>query len=227
MRAILFLHGLLGSPLEFRSIPVFLKQYYDKVVMITYPGHGETPKEWANFKAFETCEKVLNCFEYLCKMYDEIDVVGFSMGGTLASYLSSKYKVRRVVLLSPALKYLSIDINNYRNFLPDKKTRKKIEGVSFQEIRKKFFHLNFPKVIKQFVILNKACVGNIKSIPCPMLIIWGKYDKIVPYQAVEFAYQLCTNSNKHVYVEEATHRIINDENEKRITKIISKFLNEN
>ncbi|WP_396631466.1 alpha/beta hydrolase, partial [Lysinibacillus sp. D4A3_S15] len=43
----------------------------------------------------------------LDKKVDEMIVVGFSMGGIIALYLAKRYKVKKLLLLSAAAKYIS------------------------------------------------------------------------------------------------------------------------
>ena len=55
-------------------------------------------------------------YKRLSKEVDEIFIVGFSMGGIIAMYLALRYKVKALVLLSPAARYIRtkqfvIDLN--------------------------------------------------------------------------------------------------------------------
>src|SRR5699024_12436828 len=57
-----------------------------------------------NKKLIKAAESAL---KQLKEKYDEIYLIGFSMGGMIAAYLAAKYKVDKLVLLATSGKYLS------------------------------------------------------------------------------------------------------------------------
>ncbi len=89
---VLFFHGFLGDRSEWDSIlPAFERRYC--CVAVDLPGHGDSriPKS-------ETCEFVETATAII-DLVDELDtatfsVVGYSMGGRIALYLSTIYAMR-------------------------------------------------------------------------------------------------------------------------------------
>ena len=72
------------------------------------PGHGEKGiYDYNNFNSKDTFKCVLDAFDYLKKNYEDIDVLGYSMGGALATYLSSVRKFNKLILLAPANHYFN------------------------------------------------------------------------------------------------------------------------
>jgi carboxylesterase len=65
------------------------------------PGHGTTPRDFAAQTPETIYEGVRAEFEALKGRFEEVDVVGFSMGGSLATLLAAREPVDRLVLIAP------------------------------------------------------------------------------------------------------------------------------
>lgn len=108
MIACLIIHGFTGGPHELEPLTDYLQEHTDWHISVpTLPGHGEKlALENVNYKSWiDSAEASLN---HLKERYDEIYLIGFSMGGMIAAYLRAKYKVEKLVLLATAGKYLSL-----------------------------------------------------------------------------------------------------------------------
>lgn len=103
----LIIHGFTGGPHELEPLTSYLQEQTDWHISVpTLPGHGkQLALENVGYKSWiETAEASL---KQLKEKYDEIYVIGFSMGGMIAAFLAAKYKVDKLVLLATAGKYLS------------------------------------------------------------------------------------------------------------------------
>ena len=105
-KAILLIHGFATDIDDFYNIIPDLTKRYDYIELKNLPGHGKN----SNLKQFDV-EKTFACVEEsaqkLLARFDEVDVIGFSMGGSLAAYLASKYHFNKIVLLAPANNYIN------------------------------------------------------------------------------------------------------------------------
>lgn len=104
---ILFLHGFMGDGNEFNQIISLLSEQFS-CLTVDLPGHGKT-----RILGGEECYTMVNTAHSLIDWLDELNVqrcvlVGYSMGGRLALYLSLHFPERfsKVVLesTSPGLK---------------------------------------------------------------------------------------------------------------------------
>ena len=134
-KAVMTIHGFMTVKEDFGRLYDYL-DCYDEVLAVEIPGHnGE-----ANFDEFtveDTLQTVLSAYDGLRCKHDEVDIVGFSMGGALTTWLCGQRDVHRAVLLAPANKYLNflmpletIKFYNERGLKPllDKKS-----NTSFKE----------------------------------------------------------------------------------------------
>jgi esterase/lipase len=104
-KAIILIHGFGSDNRDFVRVIPYLSNY-DTIACGNLPAHGEN-QETSDISADDIIEFTLDIFDKLSKTHDEVDVLGFSMGGCLASMLISKRKVHRAVLLAPANKFIS------------------------------------------------------------------------------------------------------------------------
>lgn len=204
----LLIHGYLTDEKDFTTLPDSLNNYYDHLELFLIPGHGsETMDNFTKEKVFEKIDKVVKQLE---KDYDIMDVIGFSLGGALAKYVACKYKVNKLVLLAPAVKYFSPKTISRRinfmmgNKLTDEKSKfsnivkEDVEAVSFfiGSLKKKFNLKNYREFANIIAYINETTTDyNAKT-----LIIWGYFDELVPKAAVKMCYDECQNENKSVIV---------------------------
>ena len=103
----LIIHGYTGGPYEVDPLAEFLRDNTDWHIEVpTLPGHGkELHLKNASYKRWiQAAEKELRKLQ---DSFDEVYVIGFSMGGMIAAYLAAKYKIDKLVLLATSGKYLN------------------------------------------------------------------------------------------------------------------------
>ena len=104
-KAILVVHGFAGGVYdqEYLTHRLELIDNYD-VFTFTLPGHDGNFKKKITYK--DWIKKVDSEMEFLISHgYEKIYVIGHSMGGVLASYITAKYpQVKKLVLVAPAFR---------------------------------------------------------------------------------------------------------------------------
>ena len=249
-KAVFLIHGFLSEMNEYDEIHQDLYKRYDYICKPTMPGHGKDGEcDYNKFTEKETFKLLLDSFDELQKEYDEIDVIGFSMGGALAAYLSSVRKFNKLVLISPANKYFnpktlitstiyamrlfrllekSIKIKDereqdaYRNLLASF-TGDFHESKGF--LLRKFIKSYIWKAYKEFRDIVINCNKDLKEITNPTLILWGKLDQLVPEKSARELFNICTNEERKLIIyEEYTHLMLLSKDPHRIIDDILEFL---
>ena len=100
-RAVLLVHGFCGSARDFTDLGDRLAARGLHVQLMRLPGHGTTPRDFAAQTPETIYEGVREEFEALKGRFDEVYVVGFSMGGSLTTILAASEPVDRLVLIAP------------------------------------------------------------------------------------------------------------------------------
>lgn len=103
-KAVLLIHGFIGSPKDFGKLPEFLWKKGYTVSAPLLPGHGTDPRHFAGTTPEEFEKFVADEYKKMKARYQEVALAGFSMGGALAIIASRTEKVDRLVLLAPYLR---------------------------------------------------------------------------------------------------------------------------
>lgn len=209
-RAVLIIHGFAGSPTEHIEIINYLNQSFD-TYSYYLPGHDKgilnhpRKEEWIK----KSEEKI----EMLSLKYDEVYVIGHSLGGVIGTHLACKYSIiKKLVLEAPAFEY---------DMTPGLKL--------FEEYDKKFFLTAATKlsvlVLKEFMDLVKKYKNKIKKVNIPTLIIQGTADILVPYQSSVTAFNEIKCKDKYlVLVDNLIHNLFLDKRYRDIIKMVEDFL---
>ena len=221
-KAILLIHGLAGSPNDFGYLINDLKEKYD-VYYFTLPGHNKkriinvTKDDWIN-KSEEVLKKIIN------KNYKEIYLIGHSMGGVISVYLAAKYKeITKLILAAPAYKYkdkkefnITEGIKTLKTMIKDYPLKKIINNI-----------IKIPKKsLQEFTSLVIEHQKDINKIKCPTLILWGKEDKIVTKDTINYVYNnIKSKSVILVKINNIAHSLFINNRYKEVKNIIINFLN--
>lgn len=222
----LCIHGYTGSPEEVQPLVDYLKKRTKwELVNPTLPGHGEELdleghyyQEW-----IATAELALL---QLKKSNDTIVLIGFSMGGMIASYLAAKYDIKRLVLLSAAGKYVSLP-QMYKDIV-----EMSVDAWKGMLQSNELF-LRYQKKLKQtywFSTLEfMRCVQFTKpylaDVRCPVLIIQGELDGMVPRSAADFLDQhIGAEDREVVYLKNSKHLLCHGEDRDELFNRVLEFL---
>lgn len=132
------------------------------------------------------------------KKKDPVVLVGFSMGGVIASYLASIFPVKALILVAPAFQYL--DFSKIQKAGLGLLTPASSKGSSMSMDQNRAFM----KVISQYK-------GSIAHVDCPVLILHGTEDEVIQPRSSHSAFQLIPHDHKRlVFVEGGRHRMLYD-----------------
>ncbi len=244
------IHGYLTDVNDFGRLYDYL-DCYDEVVPVQIPGHNGK----VNFKAFtveSTQQAVLSAYDALSAKHDEVDVVGFSMGGALATWLCALRKVHRAVLLSPANKFINIwlpvsavkfygekTVDTYRNAEGTFKQKSRVTkdalkpyGENITVAGKVAFSRTFrymtPRnlhVFNELVKQSNMWLASSAPISTPTLVLWGKLDELVPYKSVQYVCKYFSDIRTRIYPD-VGHAMLYTNLDDRIIKDTMDFLTE-
>ncbi|MBQ0140680.1 MAG: alpha/beta fold hydrolase [Kurthia sp.] len=198
---ILFLHGFTGNTEEIQPLVDYLSAHRtDWIYSVpTLSGHG-SELNLKGINASHWLSDVEIAYRLLAKKVDKIIVIGFSMGGVLALYLTLRYKVNRLVLLSPSLKYLDVKqlylalielINNRKNITTQQKVILKKNMYQAQNMK-------IPTVLSFREVVN-VVTPYVTMIERPVMIVQGKKDGLVPSATADFIYEKVASAEKKIY----------------------------
>ncbi len=227
-KAILLIHGFAGGNYDYGDLGNDLELFRSfDVFTFTLPGHDKvvinrvTREDWIK-KAETQIEKLIN------NGYHEIYIIGHSMGGVIASYLASKYKeVKKLVLAAPAFRYFSFKNDKLDVVQSLKKVPKLFKEYPSEEILSRFFKVPIT-TIKEFMKLVEEHTNDIEKITCPTLILWGTKDEIVPKDSVNYVFDNISSKSVTLFeIKTLTHDLFINDRYEDVKKIITFFLRKN
>lgn len=136
------------------------------------------------------------------QQHDEIILVGFSMGGVIASYLATVFPVKYLILSAPAFQYLDMQ---------------KIMGYGVKAVNKlrsnnknKAEEKPSSKQVNAFTEIVSKYRESISQVSCPVLMIHGTKDEVIPLDSSRNAYKKINAKKSLIFFETGKHRMLYD-----------------
>ncbi|MGD6818547.1 alpha/beta hydrolase [Metabacillus sp. 84] len=197
MNGCLFIHGFTGAPYEVEPLADYVRKNTDwEVRTPCLPGHGDSDSlKGIAFENWIDCaeEELKSLLEHCGEVY----VIGFSMGGMIASYLAEKYPVKKLILLSAAAYYVNPRqfIKDIRGMVQDRFKGLLHENEIYLRYRKKILETPIMATL-QFRKLVNYVKPRLPGIRIPVLIVQGECDGIVPVKSAHFLYKKIGSQKK-------------------------------
>lgn len=107
-QGVLLVHGLLDTAYALHDMGQVLAQRCLRVYSLLLPGHGTRPADLIRTTRHEWLAAVRFGVRALVQEVDDVTVIGYSLGGLLATHVATEAqgeggKIQRLVLLAPAL----------------------------------------------------------------------------------------------------------------------------
>jgi carboxylesterase len=101
--AVLMIHGFANSPRDFDDLGERLREAGHPVRLVLLDGHGTRPEDFARVRPAILQDQVAREYAELAAEHPRVDVIGFSMGGSLATLLAAEADPApvRLVLMAP------------------------------------------------------------------------------------------------------------------------------
>ena len=223
-KAVLIVHGFAGGTYDEEDLANFLELNRNlDVYQFTLPGHKKNLSKVKFEEWIKSSENMLNWL--IDNGYHKIYLIGHSMGGVIATYLASKYKeVKKIVLAAPAFHYLNNEGNHTGVIEPLKSVPKVIKTYGGDEVISRMLKLNV-SAIKEFKTLVENYYDYPKYVTCPLLILQGNNDNVVPLTSSKYVYDSVISKKKEIiYLDNTTHDLFCGENKKDIFNVVENFL---
>lgn len=205
-RALLLLHGFTSCPAVYRNFYPKLPAY-DYISAPVLAGHGQNRYSFSQSSAeawLKTGEDALN---ELVKEFEEVDVLGLSLGGFIAFNIARIHPVRKLFLLAPALS-LTGDIRRTQKFV------QLCRSLGFTNLRAKAGNLRSSLSAEiAYRQIPLPCIEEIfSSIQCAdltipsgdIILFLGRHDQVVHSENVAGLFENQPNT-KTIWLEQSAH----------------------
>ncbi|PYZ92872.1 carboxylesterase [Salipaludibacillus keqinensis] len=221
----LIIHGFSGTPQEVEDIEVHLKKKNWLVYCPELPGHDGTKEGLKAVTYKHWVYKAKVALEELMERCEKVYLIGFSMGGMIASFLASQYPVEKLVLLSSAAYYI-----NPKQIVQDV-TGWFLEGIRGELDKDEYYQFYRKKILRtpmaatiEFARLIKKLRPHLDQITVPTLVVQGESDGLVPQKSAEYIYEHIQSEEKELFFfPDAKHYIWYGEQKDHLLQEIDAF----
>ena len=127
-----------------------------------------------------------------------IILIGFSMGGVIASHLATRFKIDKLILIAPAFEYLTIKTAS--SAISNAISKPNDEEVEIP----KTFTTTFRNIVDRYK-------DNIYDVECPILMLHASCDEVIPASLTNKIFNKLKNTNKKCFILlGGQHRILDD-----------------
>lgn len=218
-KAVLIIHGFAGGTYDQERLANYLERHakFD-VYSFTLPGHEKRTFKTAKYQEWiKASEEMIDSL--IKDGYRSIYLIGHSMGGVIATYLSSKYpQVKKLVLAAPAFNYLVVE--------GESSTMDKFKsGINMvinndrDEVFTRFLKLPITS-FNEFTKLVDKYKDSYKNVNVPTLILQGDKDTLVPIKSsMELYENLPVKKKNLVILNGYTHDIFREKDNKSLIEV--------
>jgi carboxylesterase len=237
-RACLLVHGWIGSRVDFNDLGRRLNEKGMTVRMLRLPGHGTSPRELETTGADDLVRAVEAEYLALKADHGDVSVVGFSMGGSLATLLAAAHRVDRLVLVAP---FYTVTYRWYYVLAPETWNTILSPIVTYVIKADDFIRVNRAEAKKHIftyrtVPTSSVAVlcelgrrarapGILGRIACPVLMLVADGDMAASPPAMKAAFDLMASKDKElVPCDRSNHHILWDHDGPMAAERIVEFL---
>ncbi len=192
-RAVLGLHGFMGYPGELYYPAERLNKAGFTVSVPRLPGHGSSGSDFNGSTGRQWLRKALDCYLELSAGYDEVYVMGHSMGGLLALLTASVFPVRKLALMAPAVALpppliLTEAVSLFLDKSLNRPLWKPDTSIQFRDVRDKdddlylgqeYWTWSYFRRLADLSRLRRQAIRRLPLISADILTIMGGLDRTV------------------------------------------------
>jgi carboxylesterase len=237
-RAVLFVHGFVGGSNNFGETPQKIAAQGWRVRVMLLPGHGTSPREFAQKRPEDLLNAVREELRALKIQHETVVLAGHSMGGALSTIMAAKEKPDGLILAAP---YFGVTHHWYYGLRPEQWTRLAspflpyvYKGTLFLQVNRKeakkeiFSYTWIPmKGALTLTTLGEMARndGVLSEVICPVLLIHSRGDVAASPEATETAFSKMAAKEKTLrWLERSNHHIFWDHEREDVSEAILSFL---
>lgn len=219
MKTILFIHGFSAKKEDNEYFIKYMKKYKNiKIVTFTLPGHENDEVTYVSYdKWLKKAEQ-----EFLKINSKKIIVIGHSMGAIIAAYLASKYKIHKLILLSPAYIFGSFK-QNKEDLKKLLKNRVNHTETGFEGFFKKITTVPV-KSMMEYHKLAHIGKNDLEKITCPVLVMHGDKDNVISIKSSEYVLKHLKSKKEFVCIHKVRHQIFKSNKKEQISSYIYYYI---
>jgi len=229
-KLIFFIHGIYSCPAQFNMFYPILKDKGYSIYATLLEGHGNELRKLSKVKYNDWMKQINDLLEKMSNEYQEIYVIGHSMGGLLALDTDDIYLSKRV-LIAPALRVklswryikMGLVVDNLK--VKDEYTvsNRRVIGVFFpKQLLKRLLAVFCFWQLFKLMYYTDINLFNIKK---PILIIQSRSDECVSTNAPKrIMNHIGSSERRMIWLKKSFHGVFEKSEEKMMVNQVLEFL---
>lgn len=226
-RAVLMLHGFTGNSADVRMMGRYLQDKGYTCHGPIYKGHGVPPEELVHTGPTDWWQDVMNAYEYLKNEgYEEIAVVGLSIGGVFSLKLGYTVPVKGIVPMCAPM-YIKSEEVMYQGVLSFAREYKQLEGKPTEQIEAemKEFEKTPMNTLKEVQELITDVREHVDLVYAPTFVVQARNDHMINPDSANIIYHEVESPQKEIkWYEESGHVITFDKEKDQLHEDVYAFL---
>lgn len=207
------IHGYTGSTFELGGLGKFLASHDLTAVADLLPGHGTSVEDCNSASRRDWIDAVEQGYDQLSREFNEVFVIGFSMGCVLGFHLALERNPTGLIIMSPAIfkfrswkAYLSPIMCQFKEY--EVKHFKPIGGRRL----KKFGYAVYPlKAGREALKLTLKMRQFLCQVTTPTLVMHSTKDITAPYENGPKVYEdIASDDKEFIKFESSSHMLMYD-----------------
>ena len=207
------IHGYTGSTFEMHGLGKFLASNGFTAVGELLPGHGTSVKD-CNSKSYrDWIDAVEKGYDQLAREFQEVFVIGFSMGCTLAFHLALTRNVPGLVIMAPAMYkfksrkvYFSPIVCHFKEY-----EVKRFKTPSDDQLPKFGYSVYPLKAGREVLILTFRIRRQLHKVMAPAIVMHSTADISAPYENGPRVYDAVGSEDKQfITFNRSSHMLMYD-----------------
>ena len=226
-RAVLLLHGFTGSSADVRMLGRFLEKKGYTSHAPHYKGHGVPPEHLIESVPDEWWADVVNGYQYLkAAGYEEIAVVGLSLGGVFSLKVGLNMPVKGIVTMCAPMTMRTTD-TMFDGVLKYAKFYKIQQGKKEPEIEQELAAIRergMPS-LTELQQLIKDVRASLDMLYAPLFVVQARNDEVIDPNSAQIIYDQAESLQKDIkWYEHSKHVITLDKERDMLHEDIYAFL---
>ena len=221
------IHGYTGSTFEMHGLGKFLASNGFTAVGELLPGHGTSVKD-CNSKSYrDWIDAVEKGYDQLAREFQEVFVIGFSMGCTLAFHLALTRNVPGLVIMAPAMYkfksrkvYFSPIVCHFKEY-----EVKRFKTPSDDQLPKFGYSVYPLKAGREVLKLTFRIRRQLHKVMAPAIVMHSTADISAPYENGPRVYDAVGSEDKQfITFNRSTHMLMYDRDKEAVWDATFQFV---
>jgi carboxylesterase len=227
--ACLLIHGLTSTPWEVRPVGLALQAAGIHAESLWLPGHGTNVEDLGEICWREWVAAVVARYDAMAARYEQVAVMGTSLGGSLALWLATVRPVATVVSMGGAVRlHSSARWAKWASYIrPFQK--KRTEGSSIFDPEARKIHPSYTsmslRAVGEMYTLITTLKGRLQEITAPLLVLHARQDSVIDPENASYIYEHAGSTvKKLVWYENSDHIITEDYEREAVTNEVVQWV---